>query len=54
MNIDELIIILSNKLAALNAQKTHYMQVGELEQAMELDKQIVETELTLKKLKLIA
>ena len=51
MRIADLINILTNRIASLNAQKVHATSVGDLQRVLTLDEEITETETTLNQLK---
>jgi len=51
MKIDELIIILENKIKTLKAQRESAHLEGNLEWLISLDNQIIETEATLARIK---
>ena len=53
MKIADLIDILTNRIAILNAQKAHATSVGDLQRVLAIDEEITETETTLNQLKSI-
>jgi hypothetical protein len=54
MTIEQLTIILANRLSTLSAQRSHAVTVGDLAQVAILDADIAETEITLSQLKQVA
>jgi hypothetical protein len=54
MSIDELIQLVSYKLAALNSARSSALSVGDLNQVVALDSQINRTQLTLDQLRTLA
>lgn len=51
MKVNDLIKIVENKLATLNNQRAYAEKIGELNEVVRLDFEIMETEETLKKLR---
>lgn len=51
MNIEELIVLLTNKIAHLTSQKSNAMNIGDVEQVLKIDNDILTTENTLNHLK---
>jgi hypothetical protein len=47
MTLDNLKLILVNRINTLNQQKAHAFIIGDLERVNELDAEIIDTELTL-------
>lgn len=53
MDIAEIIRLLENKLAELQRSRASIAEVGNIEAVMQLDSQIIQTQVTLEKLKLV-
>jgi hypothetical protein len=54
MTIDQLTIILTNRISSLSAQRSYAVAIGNLEQIAILDADIAETEITLAQLKQVS
>ncbi len=54
MTIDQLTIILTNRISSLSAQRSYAVAIGDLEQIAILDADIAETEITLAQLKQVS